>query len=155
MSGFTSPFDLPLDGAAAPARIPSVEARDALGVDILFLDDYVVTPDGDYQLVAGLENLRRWILRCLLVSQGEFRVRPSFGAGVAQFVKKPITAARRDELRNRILEQLRRDDRIEQIQEVAIETVTINAKPAVRIRVRVQALGRAVEFQPFSFAREA
>lgn len=143
-------------GGPPPARGVAAQAqRDALGVDILFTDNLQVTSAGDYAEVEGEENLRRAILRRLVVRPGEFRWRPKYGVGVASWLKKPLTTASLDELEHRIRDQLSQEKRITRILEFTIEATTFGTQPGIRIKLVVEALGRKVAFQPFTFVKEA
>lgn len=147
-------FGFPLGGEAP--TVPQQAALDALGVDILFVEGRtVIGPHGDYELVRGLENYRRSILHRLATSPGEYKVRPTYGAGLRAAVKKPYTTSLRDELRQRVIEQVLADDRTEAVPLVELEKLEKNGRPGLRVRVRAQVVGRTVDFQPFDFHQEA
>lgn len=127
---------------------------DQVGEDLYFSSDYEIAAAGDYRTVTAFENLRLSILRRLSVSPGEWKTRPEYGVGIRQFVKKALTSGRKAELKNRIVENLRRDDRIEKVDEVTIEETTLGGRPVVRVTIRLTAFGRTVGLQPVTFARE-
>ena len=127
---------------------------DLLGYDILFTKGDLQKSNGDYIRVGGLDNLRLAIYRRLITKPGEFRFRPTYGAGVGTFVKKAMTQANIDTLRSRVIEQLLQDRRINEV-EVQVEQVTVNGQPVVKISVRATAFGNKTTFQPFTFAQEA
>jgi phage baseplate assembly protein W len=127
---------------------------DEVGEDLLGGRDAALTAAGDLPTVRGLDNLRRAIFRRLVVSPGEWKSRPDYGVGIKQFLKKPLTAARKAELYNRIVENLRRDARIERIDAVRIEDVMLSGRSVVRVTVHLTVYGRAVGLEPLTFARE-
>lgn len=118
-----------------------------LGRDIQFENDYSVDNKGDYTLLVGLPALRQAILARLMVNPGEFKTRPSYGAGVRQFVKKPKTTTNLSRLRERIETQLSRESRIEEIIEVALES----NESTITVGVAVRTSGRALKLSPFVF----
>jgi len=122
-----------------------------LGKDIRFQNDYGVTGAGDYVLLEGEEALRQAVYRRLLTRPGEYRVRPEYGVGVLDFIKKRNTQSTLDELRQRIVDQLSLDDRIADVGELVIERIT----DGIKVGVTVQIAGRTLKFEPFNFRDSA
>lgn len=145
------PITYTLPTSSTPSS-PSVDevARDVFGKDLFFNGDLQTTAAGDYVLIEGKEALRQAIYRRLLTAPGEYRVRPDYGAGVGQFVKKRMTRAILDELRQRIIDQLSQDDRIDRVVEVTTESYTVEGRPGIKVYVKVQALGQEFRY-PFNF----
>lgn len=136
-------------GGQPPAPTATGESvRDELGVDC----STDMTPKGDYAQVAGYENLRRSIWRRLKTRRGGYRLRPEFGCGVPDFVKKPLTASRIDELRHAIIENISLDRRVDHVESVEITPGTNAGPDGVTISIAVKAKGRVLAFQPFSFS---
>ena len=126
---------------------------DIFGRDILFTDDFVTTTSGDYVTVGGEANLNRAIYRRLLTRPGGFKFRPEYGAGVQDWVKKRMTTSERNALRQRIIEQLAQEKRIDDVVEVLVEQ---QSNPAlIVVRVKIKTAGRELRFQPFEFSEEA
>lgn len=128
--------------------------RDLYGYDIYFHGDLLVTAGGDYARVGGKDNLRAAIYRRLITRPGEFRFRPDYGVGVQTFVKKTMSQANLDALRQRIVDQLSQDRRIDSV-EATMEPVSINGKTALKIYVQIKAGGETRKFEPFTFAEDA
>ncbi len=141
---------------AIPSPVPLDEGtRDLWGYDILFdKGDLQLTQGGDYARVSGLPNLRAAIYRRLITRPGEFRFRPSYGVGVQTFVKKARSQANLDALRNRIIDQLSQDNRIESV-DASVNIITVNGVEAIRVVVTVTAKGNAHTFEPYTFAKES
>ena len=61
------------------------------------------TGDGTYDLtvVTGNDRLMLLILRGLFTQPGELRHRPDYGAGLQDFVGRPLTPSNRDKITNR------------------------------------------------------
>jgi hypothetical protein len=137
-----------------PDRVAAAIEKDIFGVDLLWTNDLKVTPKGDWQEVNGLDNLRRAIYRRLMVKPGEYRLRPTYGVGVGLFVKRAMPKSRLDELRQRIVEQLSREKRIDKIVEVLLTPTTFGHDTGLVIKITVQVGGQIVRFKPFSFAQE-
>lgn len=138
-------------GGVAP---PTAEEADFYGRDLYFDGDLEVSAAGDYATVDGVENLRRSVLRRLMVRPGEYRLRPDYGVGLPLYVKKRLTDSVRSELRDRIVAQLKRDARIEKVIEVSVSNETFNNVTYLRVLVRVQSRGKRVDFEPFLFSQK-
>lgn len=125
---------------------------DFFGVDILFTDDLQLTASGDYATVDGFEALRQAIRIRLLTTPGEYAIHPDFGCGLRQFCKKRATQSDRDELRQTIIDQLSQEERIQNVEEVTVESFTSGTMTGVKIFVRIIALGRENSFNVQAFS---
>ncbi len=123
------------------------------GTDILFTGILPLNPKGDYTLVTGDENLRRAILRRLVVKPGEYKKNPTYGCGLPSFVKKAMSQSALDSLRHRIIDNLSRDRRVEKIISVTLTKTTFDNQTGLSVAVVVQSKGRTIPFQPFNFAK--
>jgi len=141
----------PVTRTVAAIEGMSAEA-DILGTDIYFDGDVAVTPAGDYRLVSERENLRRAILRRFLTRPGEYRMRPTYGVGVLDFIKKPATSSRIAELKTRIIQNLEQEQRIDRVVSVEVSPLP-NDAPGIVVKVVVESKGRELRFEPFSFRR--
>jgi phage baseplate assembly protein W len=148
-------WSLPPLVPTAPVSAGDDATRDLFGKDILFLDDFQMTGAGDYALVEGKENLRRAIYRRLLTRPGEYMFRPDYGAGLATFVKRVMTQANLDTMRQLIIDQLARDPRIESVLEVSVSSTLHGQSPVVKVYVKARVLGQEHRFEPLSFTEEA
>lgn len=126
--------------------------KDLYGKDLFFSDDTQLNAAGDYLTVDEKEALRQAIYRRLITSPGEFAVRPGYGVGLGAYVKKRLTPALLDELRQKILDQLRQDDRIDKVIEVVTESYTVSGQTGIKVYVKVRALGQE---QGFTFKEAA
>jgi phage baseplate assembly protein W len=153
-SPLAQPNAFPLGGnPPTDAGAPQGSQLAVFGRDLLFTDDVQVGPNGDYVVVDGVENLRRAILRRLVVKPGEYRLRPEYGVGVGTFVKKPMTRATLDELQQRIVDNLSQEKRIDRLLQVIVNPTTYGGYPGLYVDIQAQAFGREVHFEPFTFAR--
>jgi phage baseplate assembly protein W len=105
---------------------------------------------GDYATVTGEAALWQEIMICLSVSPGEYKLRPAFGIGARDFVKKPATLANRDELRRRIFDQLSHMRRIEKVESVDVVRQVLDGKTIDRVSIVARAFGRVITFRPFN-----
>lgn len=132
----------------------TVDDGNLFGTDLYYVDNLEVGPDGDYLTIYGVENLRRAVLRRLMTRPGEYRLNPSYGVGILDFVKKPLTSSNLNTLKNRISENLLRDRRIDKVIELTLTpTVFTGGIPGLTVVVVVQAKGAVLTFQPFTFRR--
>ena len=123
------------------------EQKELLGKDMYFDGDFSVSAAGDFQTIEGLEALKQALHHRLITRPGEYRLRPEYGVGVRDFVKKRRQQSSLNELRQRITDQISLDDRVEQVVEVVIEDIT----DGVRIGVVVRASGETLKFSQFDF----
>lgn len=78
-------------------------------------DDVRVTPTGDLQTVAGVENVRGALRRRVLTSPGDLVTRPGYGGGIELELSRLGSPARRSALANTIRRNLFADDRVKEI----------------------------------------
>lgn len=148
MSGyFFSLLGIP---STAPSRAGQDERRRLLGRDILFDGDYHVTPDGDWQVIEGLDAMRQAIYHRLITRPGEFKARPEYGVGIYDYVKEAKTPAMLAQLKTRIRTNLLRDRRISDV-EVTLEDLTGNL-PGLKVGVTVLIAGERLNLGAFVFA---
>lgn len=145
------PISLPTSGSTSVAA-PDETAIDLFGVDIRFDDDVLVTASGDYATVEGYAALKQAIYIRLITTPGEYATQPDFGCGVARWVKKRMSKSDKDSLRQTIIEQLSKEERIQKVEEVTVESLTSNNTTGIKITVRVTALGRENSFAFSTFA---
>jgi phage baseplate assembly protein W len=146
-------FTIPASTLPAVPQTSQI-TQDLFGKDILFTDDFQLTAGGDYVTISDEANLKKAIYRRLLTRPGEYRFRPEYGAGLATYAKKGLNLAILDNLRQLVLNQLAQEKRIESVDEVTVQETTIGGVPAVKVYVRVRALGRVLSFEPYTFVKE-
>jgi len=145
------PITLTTPGSVSVAA-PNETEIDLFGVDIRFDDDVTVTASGDYAVVEGYAALRQAILIRLITNPGEYATQPDFGCGITRWVKKRMSKSDRDSLRQTIIEQLSKEERIQKVEEVLVESLTSNNTTGVKVSVRVTALGRENSFAFTTFS---
>lgn len=151
MSGWSLPAPV-----ALPSTVPVDQGKRALfGYDILFKQGAMpLTAGGDYVRIGGEDNLRAAIYRRLITRPNEFRFRPNYGAGVQSFVKKVQSQANIDACKQRIIDQLSQDRRIQSVT-VDVAPVVILSTAALKIFIKITANGKTHAFEPFTFQQEA
>ncbi|HEY6018423.1 MAG TPA: GPW/gp25 family protein [Candidatus Paceibacterota bacterium] len=117
---------------------------DLFGTDLYFSDDLQLTSTGDYSTVEGQDALKQAIKIRLITAPGEYAVHPEFGCGVTRWVKKRMSQADMDNLRQTIIDQMSKEPRIQKVNDVAVDLLTTGT--GVKITVRVTALGREQSF---------
>jgi phage baseplate assembly protein W len=155
---FPLPLAFPLGGGdelpPVPDPRPPTGEPDRYGTDILFQQQPELTPGGDWQTIVGLPYLRQWIYHCMITRPGEFKLRPQYGVGVQDYVKRPHTKANLDQAAQRTRSALLTNKQIEQVQ-VSFESRTLpNGTKALVMRLRVRALKRDLHFRPFTFTEK-
>lgn len=125
---------------------------DLFGVDIQFSDDLLVTASGDYAVVQGYAALKQAIYIRLITAPGEYAVQPDFGCGITRWLKKRMSKSDKDSLRQTIIEQLSKEERIQKVEDVTVESLTLNNTTGIKVSVRVTALGRENSFAFTAFS---
>lgn len=143
-----------------PPAVGSVEQNaqvqaDTLGTDLFFGGSLEVGAHGDYEEVSGEENYRRAIFRRLITSPGEYRLNPSYGAGVGDYVYAKLTTSTIDELTARIREQVAADRRTDQVLSVTVTPMTFGDKPGIQVVVVAMAFGRTLRPLAYNFTKQA
>lgn len=142
-------YTLTADTPSAPAPVTETTAQ-LFGCDLLFETDLQLDAGGDYILLTDQDALRQSIYHRLLVVPGEFALRPAYGAGLSQFVKRRINRAELDQIRQRVIDQLSQDDRIERVIECTTEVYTIGDKPGLKVYVKILSAGQEIRL-PMTF----
>lgn len=140
-----------LGGPNISGTDPAAAQNDVYGTDVLYTDDVQVSAKGDLATIDGIDNLRRSILRRLLVRPGEYKLNPQYGAGVPSYVKKGQTKANLDELQHAIVDQLSRERRIDKVLAITVSATMFDQQPGIIVSIQVLAIGRNISFEPFSF----
>jgi phage baseplate assembly protein W len=147
MSIYSYSWTVPAPGAAATLD----EALSQLfGQDLMYDNDLHLDSAGDYLLLDGKAALKQALYHRLMVSPGEYALRPEYGAGLARLVKRRMSRSELDGIEQRIVEQLSRDDRIERVIEVKAESYSIGDKPGLKVYVKILVVGQEIRL-PFSF----
>jgi phage baseplate assembly protein W len=138
-------FSIPVGSTGTPS--PSSETEiNFFGVDLLFTDDLQLTASGDYSSIDGYEALRQAIRIRLMTAPGEYAIHPGFGCGLSRWVKRRATQAERDSLRQTIIDQLSQEERIQNVEEVTVESFTKGTINGIKVSIKVVALGRENSF---------
>lgn len=145
----TFPFLVP--GESSVAVVTPGATSELLGEDIHFTNDFQTTGDGDYQIDVDAEVIRQAVYRRLITRPGGYALRPEYGCGVLEAVKKKMTKSSLDQLHQRILDNLAQETRIERVVEVVLTRTNSGATPILKIYVKVRIAGRELSFQPFVF----
>lgn len=151
------PNTWPITPDPVPAGLQTDEATqaDVFGKDVFFDGRHRVTSQGDYQTVQGEDNLRRWVHRCLITRPGDYKLRPNFGVGMQDYVKKTRTKSTIDELTLRIKGQIARDRRVQKVLQVLVTEEQFGDDTGLKVVVIVQAFGRTLRPLAYSFKKEA
>jgi hypothetical protein len=126
-------------------------ADELLLKDIEHLSDIQIQNNG-FKTIDGIANLKLALLHRLVTKPGSLAHRPDYGVGINDFQNAVNTIDNQRLIATRIVENFKRDPRVESVESVAIIP---NSDPSmVKIHVKVIAVGRqeAIEakFVPFS-----
>lgn len=110
-----------------------------------------VAADGDIDIVTGIANIQQALMRRLVTSKGSLAHRPDYGVGVKDFLNSPNSLENQRALATRVKEQFERDDRIEEVTGLRVETNSDSpSKVIIYVRVKIAGYNEQVlEFVPF------
>jgi hypothetical protein len=117
-----------VEGGAGGEPASGTAGGNAQGEDIWFdltaadTADRVVTPAGDWKMVAGETALRQSLMRRTITDPGEWSTVPGYGVGAQSFVYEARTQAKIDELKARIRAQYMRDPRVVRVVRIQVDT---------------------------------
>ena len=127
------------------------DLKEFLGKDLAHVDDFLVTPTGDIDIITGLSNVKNALFHRLVTEQGSIVHRPNYGVGIKQFQNSLSSFSRQQALAKIIQEQFEQDPRVIKVGGVSV--ITNDLKPElVTIIVRVQIQGydeTQLGFTPF------
>jgi phage baseplate assembly protein W len=139
---------------ATPTTDTNAQAALFFGEDV-WLDvsqgeqaELIVTPAGDWQTVTGLAALKQSLLRRIITNPGEWTTKPGYGIGARQYVKAKDTPAMRAELTARVRAQFLADQRVESVDQVAIDKIVDGIGPVLRLNVQYTPRARLRTDQP-------
>ena len=115
--------------------------QDAIGKDLLFTSDLQLGSHGDYLLIGGRDRVRQRLLLRLVIAPGEYKLRTSFGVGVPNYLRRPMSESELAALERQIREQLSAEPLIERLNAVRVAKVTRNGVPGIQVHVVVRAIG--------------
>ncbi len=150
MSTYSYTVDL---GVSGPGTVAPADAAmsQLYGRDLLFKDgDLKLDAGGDYLIIEGKTALKQALYHRLTVSPGEYVLRPDYGAGLGALVKRRMSQAELDGIEARVVDQLSRDDRIERVVEVKVESYSIGDRPGLKVYVKILAAGEEIRL-PMTF----
>lgn len=131
-----------LPEALPPSPPVLSDALAMFGRDIRYRQDFTITAAKDWGVVDGLDAVKQSILNEAMTAPREFALRPDYGMGVADAVKRPSSQSVRDALANRVRDRLARNPRVTRVKEVAIESIAYQGGVALRLSIRLEAAGR-------------
>lgn len=108
--------------------------------DIAFKSDLVQTPSGDFDLIAGLDNLKEALFRRLITTPGAIIHRPEYGVGLKKFQGSLSSLDNQRTLATLIKEQFEEDERVEKVTGVSF-IVDDNTPDKIEVRCRVSVVG--------------
>lgn len=110
------------------------------GIDIAFKDDFLANQTGDIDKITGLQNVKDSLVRRTITEPGTMIHRPEYGVGLKRFVNALNSLDNRRELANRIKYQWERDERVDEVISVSVDSEDDNPE-RVTIAVRVRLIG--------------
>ena len=140
------------------AVVPSaLSRRSGMGEDIWSAQasetgapEYVVTSSGDWAAVSGREAVQQSLIRRFLTKPGDYRVDPTYGAGLLAAVKKRMRTSDMDDISRRLRQQALADNRVKAVSSLTVESLpgTYNG---IKYRITVDLVA---DGQPLTFSQE-
>ena len=126
----------------------------ALGIDLYFSSDYETNAAGSLATVSGIAALNQSLYHRMITKPGSFFLRPEYGVGIQEWVKKRLTLTNLHELEQRVNDQLSFEKRITKVNNVFVDPINTTKGPGIKLGFSVQAIGMSLTFQPLTFTRD-
>lgn len=125
--------------------------EESLLVDLAYAEDLSAAPNGDLDVVSGINNVSAALLRRILTIPGTLVHEPDYGAGLLAFQGAPMTLSQKQQVVQKIAEQLPLDPRVESISSVGIETPDNDpSKMILTLKVKLIGVGeQTITYTPF------
>lgn len=133
-----------LPGEAAGDFAAPADGFDDPTEDLFFDDDFELDAADDLLIIDEPESVRQAIIDVARTSPNEYAPRADYGAGIRQLVLKVRTKATLDQARQRLIEALQLDSRVQKV----IEVVTQSIQDGIKLYVKAVVAGQQVQFQP-------
>jgi hypothetical protein len=112
--------------------------------------EYVVTSSGDWASVSGREAVQQSLIRRFLTTPGDYRVNPTYGAGLLAAVKKRMRRSDMDDITRRIRQQALADLRVRAVSSLKVESLS-GAENGIRYTITVDLVADGA---PLTFSQE-
>ena len=112
--------------------------------------EYVVTSSGDWTAVTGREAVQQSLIRRFLTKPGDYRVDPTYGAGLLAAAKKRMRRSDMDDISRRLRQQALADNRVRAVSSVKVEALP-NTDNGVKYTITIDLVADGV---PLTFSQE-
>jgi hypothetical protein len=120
------------------------QAEDFYLHDIQFSNDIFPAPNGDFQLIKGINNLKQALFNRLVTVQGSLSHRPLYGVGIQLYQNDVSTLAKQREIALKIKNQFTQDFRVLSVTGVSF-TLLDDGKFEVTYKVEAAGLGTVTD----------
>lgn len=119
--------------------------------DMAHNQDLLRAPDGDFDWVEGVANLKEALLRRLITQPGSLAHRPDYGVGIKDYQNAVANLDNQRSLAVRIKEQFERDFRVESVEGMRFQVDDDTPdKITIFIKVNIAGFGEVeLPFVPF------
>ena len=112
--------------------------------------EYVVTSSGDWTAVTGREAVQQSLIRRFLTKPGDYRVDPTYGAGLLAAAKKRMRRSDMDDISRRLRQQALADDRVNAVTSLTVESIP-GTDNGVKYTITIDLVADGV---PLTFSQE-
>jgi phage baseplate assembly protein W len=119
-------------------------ADDFYLVDINFNNDIKPAPNGDFQLITGINNLRQALFNRLVTVKGSLSHRPLYGVGVQLYQNDVSTLAKQRQIALEIRNQFKQDFRVNDVTGVSFEAMP-DGQFTITYKVEANGLGTVTD----------
>jgi phage baseplate assembly protein W len=89
--------------------------------DLRFGEDFSITPQGDFALIEGVDNVKQALLHRLLTTKGTLVHRPEYGVGIKNYLGAPLDFETQRQLAVQMQAQFLNDLRVAGVNTIQIE----------------------------------
>lgn len=94
------------------------QINDSFFQDLEFKSDFKAAPNGDFQFIKGIENLKQALYHRLITVPGSLVHRPEYGVGVQLFQNDIGSLAKQRQLALIIKQQFEQDSRVSEVKTI-------------------------------------
>lgn len=90
-------------------------------IDLYHLEDFKAAPNGDFQTVKGINNLKQALFHRLITEKGSIVHRPNYGVGIKRYQGAIYSLSNQKSAASDIKQQFELEERIDELVSVKFE----------------------------------
>lgn len=116
-------------------------SEEVLLTDLAYAEDLQAAPNGDFDVVSGMSNVSAALFRRIMTIPGTLAHAPTYGAGLLSYQGAPMTLAQKQQIAQKIAEQVVLDPRVESFTSVGFSSPKDNPQMLI-LTLKVKIIGQ-------------